>query len=78
MCNHQCIPDCDSAFWYSEYKVKCNCGEAEEAAATLTSPQHASDCAITLAYAKWNERMQKQDNSNLDESKFRVLDAGTF
>lgn len=55
MFEHTCIPDCDSAFWYSEYgKAACTCEESREASETLTDPQHYDSCAIMQAYRIWS------------------------
>lgn len=73
MCNHNCIPDCDSAFWYSEHKTDCTCGENLEASATLSDPQHSETCAITQAYRNWKKETEVNDNSKLNEQKFFPL-----
>lgn len=75
MCQHTCIPDCDSAFWYSSYgkAVICSCGESQEASATLTSPQHSSFCEVIVAYRKWEKEMAINNNEELNEEKFTSL-----
>lgn len=47
--------------------------EDEEASATLTSPQHSSDCTIMIAYRKWEAEMMANDNSALNHDRFMSL-----
>ena len=75
MCKHQCMPECDSAFWYSEFNkgVKCNCGESRVSLEYLDDPQHTPECAIIIAYNKWYQDMINHDNIYLNETHFQSL-----
>ena len=48
-----CIPSPEDPFWLS-CKVECSCGEDDESMSSLTCAQHSKDCAIMVAYRKFN------------------------